>query len=238
MVPLPREVHFSVGAEVLRALAVDRHVLVGDRADVVLGEGVGVAGGEALDVARLDVGDAVLGAPDRDLQLVTLARALGGQRERGGVGRGRRGGAELRARARRRRGRRRTRSPRPSSACAQCKNARRCGRRLPRRRPAGPFECSRRCGARARGVDRRPVVKDRVAGGLDPVDEAHRVEDDRVVGDGVDAVTSSVPSSTRSRSSGHSEEGSSGSSPSAAIWTSSSIRTGPRSSRSARSSKR
>ena len=66
--PLPEKVQRAVGAEVLRPLARDGHVLGGDRADVVLGERVGVAGGEALDVLRLDVRDAEIGAPDLSLE--------------------------------------------------------------------------------------------------------------------------------------------------------------------------
>ena len=64
-----RELPGRVRAEVARPLGAHRHIGVGDRADVVLGERVGVPVAEPLPVVRLDMGDAVGGAGDRRARL-------------------------------------------------------------------------------------------------------------------------------------------------------------------------
>jgi hypothetical protein len=63
-----REEPLLVGAEEPRPLGADRHVLVRDRADVVLRERVGEARGEALDALRRDVWHAELRPLDLRLQ--------------------------------------------------------------------------------------------------------------------------------------------------------------------------
>ena len=64
----PLQIRSPVWPEVARALGPHRHVGLGDRADVVLGEGVAVAEAHAVEVVGEDVRDAVRVAADRRLE--------------------------------------------------------------------------------------------------------------------------------------------------------------------------
>ena len=73
----------GVGTEVPRALGVDRHVGVGDLAQVVLGEGVAVAVAQPAPVRGEHVRDAVGGAPDGGVVRIARRRARAGRSARG-----------------------------------------------------------------------------------------------------------------------------------------------------------